>query len=473
LWNLERPSFPRLLHQDSQFPVDVSVYRELAAALTYHDVSIRRAAANDLRQLYYFYDSPRSDEKDRILRPAVTAALEDRDVWVRLFTANAMMRFGASSLVIPALDREFSGGDVEIRRHIVQMLWSSGVHRPLLLRAIRDPDVQIRRIASNRFRYEHNLDQQSRLLLKSSLCDSDFQVRLNIASALCDSVTAESGIRSKYEWNKGDDTPRLCARIAIESFARPVIESHEIAVPLFKSLAASNPEVFVELKSECLRHLKHADHSVRMANATALHAMQAEDDAVVSTIVEILADPKRWETYRHDCTQILFRMGPKAKAAIPTLIAMLGKPIGYVDYTLSKLGPDVIPALKPLLTASSDNDRMNAIRVCRWLGPMAKDLVPLIIPAIRELPASNKLDRFDAISVLGLIGPDAGEAMPLLLVYIDDKENKYGVRGRSVEILLKLGPKAKMALPLIREMAAEPNAGPFIKSTLKALEELP
>jgi HEAT repeat protein len=207
--------------------------------------------------------------------------------------------------------------------------------------------------------------------------------------------------------------------------------------------------------------------------------------------------------------QALAQLGPKAKAAIPTLIGLVKKerddsdvlnalvqidPEGkecvpalisaldhedfnvvvVADDCLGLLGPkakDSVPALAAIVTRKSDEEfsngdgpQISAARALRRIGPQARPAIPALIGALKyrrvvRPPGDSEYYDYSAATaaaeVLGAFGAEAKAAIPALIEVIQtrakDDEN-LPVRKAAILALGHMGPDATAAIPVLQNL---------------------
>jgi HEAT repeat protein len=214
----------------------------------------------------------------------------------------------------------------------------------------------------------------------------------------------------------------------------------------------------------------------------------------------------------------LAKLGPRARAALPKLIGLLGKP-GDLDPDLCKalvlidpegkecvpglmsvlksgddqvahvaaeclglLGPrakDAVPALGTLLTREFGKEFSNgyepqasAARALRRICPAAQSAIPALIKALKfrvhvrvgEVAFNDQEDWMDstgaaaAAEVIGSFGAESRIAVPALIEAAQASEKGDGnwhVRLKSIEALGRIGPDARPAIPMLRNVVKE------------------
>ena len=119
---------------------------------------------------------------------------------------------------------------------------------------------------------------------------------------------------------------------------------------------------------------------------------------------------------------------------------------GNVVEALSTLG---VKALPKLIKALENDDMQSlAVEVIRRLGPKAKDAVPALI---LELSDPDPAYRQEVVYALAAIGPESKAAAPELLKHLTDAKEDSKVRYTACYALGKIGPGAAEAVPALRQ----------------------
>ncbi|GIW93911.1 MAG: hypothetical protein KatS3mg110_1952 [Pirellulaceae bacterium] len=147
----------------------------------------------------------------------------------------------------------------------------------------------------------------------------------------------------------------------------------------------------------------------------------AEAVPVLAEVLEPNAPPVRVAILH-----ALGKIGPKAVAAAPQVIARLDDPDLVDDTpvwqvasrTLAQMGPDVVPSLLPLLDPRHPQRYLGACAALEQLGPAAKPALPKLL----ELATYNPPDCQPALFVLRALGKEAKEALPTLMKQLDSPD---------------------------------------------------
>ena len=163
--------------------------------------------------------------------------------------------------------------------------------------------------------------------------------------------------------------------------------------------------------------LENRNPRVRHVAILAIQYMDAKPDAAVPVLCKLLSDPDDW--VRGSALQLLGFMGPKAKPAVPALMATLrfgtNKYIvgtrATAAWALGRIGPDArtaVPWLKQSLSDTNTPLRLTAA-IALWRIVQDTNVVALVIEQFDRNPHNR-----DALSALGEMGPLAKSAVPTL-----------------------------------------------------------
>jgi len=252
--------------------------------------------------------------------------------------------------------------------------------------------------------------------------------------------------------------------------------------------------------AELVKQLKDPDWDTRMEAATALGVMRAEAKPAIPSLVEALKDPVA--PVRMKAIDALMFMGTEAAEAVPRIVPFLSDPDELVRVSavvaLPRVAPDrasVLPLLKKALDDKAWRVRRQAAIELIHLDAE----VPAAIPVLREgvkdaiptyrlgaiaalgravspeerkamaviaaeyLRVSDADVQHEAIRALSSLGADA---VPYLVGLIKTEGEGYGVRMSAIRALGRIGPDAKAALPLLREL--QQRKGMWLKTAQKS-----
>ena len=158
----------------------------------------------------------------------------------------------------------------------------------------------------------------------------------------------------------------------------------------------------------------------------------------------------------------LGEMGPAAAPAVPALIESLkdeSERFGAV-YVLRWIGPAAAAELGVALRSESREIRDGATEILADMGPKAKRAVPALIAALED---KREDVRRVAIFMLGEIGPDAKQAVPALVVALEEDEGT--VDNQAGDALIKIGGAAVPDLiDILRGMNRGERVLEYVKS---------
>ncbi len=216
--------------------------------------------------------------------------------------------------------------------------------------------------------------------------------------------------------------------------------------------------------------------ALRYEAAAILTRINPSDTAALPVLIEALNHDPNEEGFRYySVIESLAWLGPRAKAAMPGLIAWARKAPDTEDLcrTLVTIDPDN-PACVPLLIeALKQGDYFlvyQAIGCLGLLGPRARDAVPALLEVIRNRTGKRTTDREFlwstieiAIRAVGRIDPESPEVIAALIQVIEGAtalgktpppESDFSTFDNdpteaAARVLGSIGPKAKAAVPAL------------------------
>jgi HEAT repeat protein len=157
----------------------------------------------------------------------------------------------------------------------------------------------------------------------------------------------------------------------------------------------------------------------------------------------------------------LAELGPRARAALPTLLELLESPNQHVALLAAQafgaMGPDAVKHAPDLLDKSIlPSPFMFVARTA--LAAMGEDVVPVLVKALEE---GDVIRQQRAVSALELMGPKAAAAVPTLIGLLPAAQPKMAiyddwgtVQVTAIRTLGEIGKAARPALPALRKLAA-------------------
>jgi HEAT repeat protein len=177
-------------------------------------------------------------------------------------------------------------------------------------------------------------------------------------------------------------------------------------------------------------HFQPGPHVVR-----ALRRLGPLSETAIGRLIQALSHAN--PSVRGTAASVLKGLGPRARAAVPVLHAMLktpGEQFGSALEALKVLDPKGEADVPELVAGLADGESFYRFAMARWLrslGPQAHVAVPALIAALRD---EHDLVRSEAAACLGAIGAAARSAIPALAAALEDQ----GVGQSPADALLQI-----------------------------------
>lgn len=412
--------------------------RMLVTMLDDSDATVRRTAAR-------YLGSWGRKKVARIALPKLMKGLEDPDAGFRLEAARAAWNIERRpNKVLHTVRKELSNADEELRKialwYWLEMEndWSDQAFATMWTLATADVNEAVRDLAVS------GLGKFGKKSVPSLLAFLDHAKgtfsRTAILSLASLGVDAEDAAPILIRRYKEFGEPAIVALNAIKSAqAIPVYlamlqDPDEGKLALIGLGGNLGPEAKLAIP-HVFPLLKHSDHEVRWRALGTLGKLGAEPQLLMTTLEELLNDPKTLDGLgASDC---LGNMGPWAKAAIPILTPHLKQSSTQMRvgerhtrflcaWALGDIGAEARPAVADLLRLLSDADwgvRFSAAQALGKIGHDAPNVVPALVPLLND---KQEVVRRHAIKSLGLFGPQAKQAIPSLVQILEDDDEESG-----------------------------------------------
>jgi HEAT repeat protein len=246
-----------------------------------------------------------------------------------------------------------------------------------------------------------------------------------------------------------------------------------------------------------LRLLDDDDVSVREASAWALGRIRPPAITAAAEPALIAGLGIRDRSAREHVVQLLTRLKPDPRAAVPALVAVLREPIDsdmkvvepsvivYDSYSgpahsaahaLGEIAPgtpqagEAMAALNEVVRSGPVQRRGSAAEALGAFGPAAATSVPFLIAMLKEAGAAKVPTRAGGLAAgaLGKIAPGTPAADAALAALIAALRDPWiPTREAALRALPAFGPKAAPALPAIRELN-EKDPEPEVRKAAEA-----
>jgi HEAT repeat protein len=292
---------------------------------------------------------------------------------------------------------------------------------PMLRLRLQSEDAHDRWVAAELVVRIGPLDASLAALLRPLLADRDSYVRRIAIEGLATVGAPAKGAIKDLEaiaTNDLNPTRRVSARVALIRIAGASVERVRALADLLEPMTYINEPMAKDRKGgldyesarfaaselgrlgleanaatrKLLAALKHTDAGIRGGAASALGEVGANSPEAVAALLDILKNDPQRET-RRTAAGSLGKIGPKAKAAIPTLrTALIGdgeRGWWIAAEALGKIGgADVVPVLVEALTNPDEGIRHTSMIWLGNLGSLAKS-------AVKDLEKAAKTDARD------------------------------------------------------------------------------
>jgi HEAT repeat protein len=201
--------------------------------------------------------------------------------------------------------------------------------------------------------------------------------------------------------------------------------------------------------------LNDGNPAIRFQAAMILVRMgKVETEAAVPILIDLLGvdtSPSSPQAFRLQAMQALARIGPEAKAAIPSLVKLLddAQAAQVAASALSQLGPDALQPVLETWTKQESYNRPGVIKAFSQFGPKAKPAAPKLIEALASQDAQVRVLAANALRQIGT------EAVPSLEKALSRPDSR--LRQTAAAVLSEIGPAAENAIPALTRALRDPD----------------
>jgi HEAT repeat protein len=431
--------------------------------LQFGDTADRRMAAREL------IATPRPGEGPKVV-DALILALCDEDAEVRAASANSL-----GSVVGQLLDG-WKSNPADLRTN--QPLINTTCRALIGLLKERNDTVKsevLRALVFIHYRATPPTNNTLPVSFCLGLDSSDKALTLELRAAIATSLSEQNPeIRGLAAWALEHLGPFLTRDIPpelVDALNDPMEEVRQKAA----RACTSYKEGLSPLVPDLFARLDRAQPAFRFALRLCLREGTA-DPSLVPFLRERLKSPS--PDVRECAAGMLARMGPKAVAATPDLLAVLNEPFteekpkrmpydqpdpaSYAVWALSNFPPtpEFIDSLARNLQSESPWRRDRAVQYLAPIGPAARKAIPALIAALQAHLRSNLSDAGNVSVALGKIAPGTDLADASIAVLVDAlRSNDQYTRWQAAEAIGRFGPKAKDAVPALRGLMKDQGGG--------------
>jgi HEAT repeat protein len=401
----------------------------LRKALADREALVRRAANEALGEL---------GAAARPAGPDLVRALQDRDLGVRLAAAGALRQIDSGAFVKSALpvlvaiireDRSRNWAEGDNRGVAISLLGAAGpVALPTLCKLLRDRDLSVRCAAAG------------------SLCELGPKAKPAVGALAAALRDSNYRVRGMAAWALGSIGPEAAA--AVPGLIKALDDEEDyVRSRAADALGWVGPKAKAAVPA-LLRAVKKDEepgHSFLAESAAeSLGRIGADAETVVPALLAALKHKN--QQIRKGAATGLGEFRGQEKAAIPALLRALHDEDDYGVGTaasggLKRMGPRAVETAVAALTRSLESkDETVRVRVAYALAEL--DSKGKSVPALVRVVRSDVLrPRRAAIRALGAMGPKAKNAVPALRDALKDRNED--VRSCAADALERIAPEAE------------------------------
>ena len=303
-------------------------------------------------------------------------ALRDDDRRTRCLSASRLGEFGpAAKEAIPALRTAIKGSDSCLRAEAAAALFAVDTH----------PKLAIDTLAS--ILQDQDADARRRAVFH--LCESG-RAAHDAVPALCLALLKERDHRLRYNLAKTLGKIRSRADICVPALVK-TLEDSEWIVRSYAAKALGDFGVEAQKAApNLMKALKDPEGHVRVSSAEALWRIHGKAEPSLNVLIACLKIKREHDYVPDAAAQVLGKMGPSAKDAVPALkealadknawrgsrICAAGALWQITHNTSATMAVFVKELQNPALSYESDTSRM--FTFLEEMGPHAKEAVPLL-----------------------------------------------------------------------------------------------
>jgi HEAT repeat protein len=456
---------------------DADVLNDLGKLIADSDIRVRRATVGAFKNI-------RPGPKVSV--PILVKVLEDVRPEAKVEAMLAISEAGRDA--VPALVEALKNDKARYWACIA--LGSIGPHAaeaiPALVAQLKCDEPQVRMQAVMALTEIGPGDSGTIAALLPLLNDSEYSVRYAATFAMTKIGPAAKAATPALKRNLGDKDTFLAATSA---WALARVNDKDSA-----SMDAATAKLVAALKDEeqrtrliavkALFDLKPPPEKVAPVLAEALHdsdpevvhnvidALASQGEAAVPRAIKALENEK----LRVPAIMLLRQLGPKAKDAVPALVALaknnrsaaLRHEIIDALEAIGSASEQSVPTLVEMLGDSDVEVQRGATFALGKIGPAAK----AALPAIRANAEKQEL-RPVSIWALVRIAPDdakiADQAVPVAIAAL--KRDEAFIRFEAAETLRLIGPRARTAIPALEAASEDPDQH-VRKAVAEALKQI-
>jgi hypothetical protein len=199
------------------------------------------------------------------------------------------------------------------------------------------------------------------------------------------------------------------ALAAMGKSAKPALPSLLKAIPICNDeqinalIQQSLEKIGKDAVPSLIHALKNKDENVRIVAARSLCTIGTDARPALAALTGALADSQ--SAVAEAAAKALANFGPEAKSAVPALLSASRRSVAAAEDTLLKLGKDAVPGLIEALGHRDADERDAAADLLGRIGPSAKAAIPTLTTAVHD--SSRQVRESAAIALEKIKGADS------------------------------------------------------------------
>ncbi len=443
-------------------PAAKSAVPELISLVTDPDKTVRREAIEAVHQI---------GPGPKVSIPLAVKVIEDAEPSVRMRALDALAERGEQAVpfLIEALENK------EARYWACLVLGEIGPEAkaavPALTGLVGADDPQVRREATLALAGVGAASAPAVPALVKALGDQIDRVPATYALGKIGQVPDDVEAKIQENARSADE---LLSTVSMWALARLHPDDKDLMRRTVRRLAEHLKDEHAEHREAAARALVDLDPDPEIAHSVIKKVMEGASPEVLGAAMDAMASlgkkvlPRLIEALGNEevrarAADVIRRIGPEAKAAVPALIEALedrsAETRNEVLFALAAVGPDARQAVPAVTKALKDPDMNVRYAACFALGKIGADAVAAKPELQKNLSGPDQFLSMASAWALAQICPDCQQTAPMSVPVLIKAlgEPDPITRLHAAECLCCLGPLAKDAVPALKKALEDQN----------------